>query len=171
MRWAWIGAILCTLILVPFFLWGEQLESWSTAASSTSAFAIAGLLALDVILPIPSSVISTAAGTLLGVAGGTLANFAGMTGACLSGYWIGSRGATLASRFVGESSLARAQRLMDRYGVWALLLMRPIPVLAEASVVLAGMIRAPQARFLYATAGANLAISFAYAWLGASLKR
>lgn len=171
MRWAWVAAALFTLILVPFFFFGDRLEAWSTTASSTSAFAIAGLLALDVVLPIPSSILSTAAGTLLGVWAGTATNWVGMTGASLSGYWIGTRGAALAARFVGPASLARAQRFMTRFGVWGLILLRPIPVLAEASVVFAGLIRSPFWTFAWSTTLANLLIAAIYAWLGSTLKR
>ena len=56
---------------------------------------------------------------------------------------------------------------MDRHGPWAILLCRPIPVLAEASVVFAGLVRAPLVPFVLLTAGSNLGIALAYAAVGA----
>ena len=56
---------------------------------------------------------------------------------------------------------------MDRHGRWAILLCRPIPVLAEASVVFAGLVRTPLVPFLALTAGSNLGIALAYAAVGA----
>jgi glutathione peroxidase len=49
------------------------------------------------------------------------------------------------------------------------LLMRPVPVLAEASVVFAGMGRMRFPRFLLMTTLANMLISGAYAWMGSSV--
>jgi membrane protein DedA with SNARE-associated domain len=50
----------------------------------------------------------------------------------------------------------------------ALLVCRPVPVLAEASVVAAGTLRVPFARFAVVVAAANVAISAWYASLGAT---
>jgi membrane protein DedA with SNARE-associated domain len=68
---------------------------------------------------------------------------------------------------VGEASLARAQRLAERFGDWALVASRPVPVLAEASAVLAGMLQTPWPRFAVLSAAANLGISLVYAFAGA----
>ena len=55
----------------------------------------------------------------------------------------------------------------DRYGPWALVVCRPIPVLAEASVVFAGLVRTPVAPFIWLTTLSNLGIAIAYAAVGA----
>jgi membrane protein DedA with SNARE-associated domain len=83
------------------------------------------------------------------------------------GYALGSRASTVARRFVGEEGLVRAERLATRYGDWTLLVCRPVPVLAEASVIFAGIIRAPFARFAWLTAASNLGIAVGYAAFGA----
>ena len=57
--------------------------------------------------------------------------------------------------------------LADRHGVWAVVLCRPIPVLAEATVVFAGLVRAPLGRFVWLTALSNLGIATGYAAIGA----
>ena len=61
----------------------------------------------------------------------------------------------------------RAAHLADRYRVWAVVLCRPIPVLAEATVVFAGLVRAPLWRFVWLTALSNLGIAAGYAAIGA----
>ena len=53
------------------------------------------------------------------------------------------------------------------YGVWAVVLCRPIPVLAEATVVFAGLVRAPIGRFFWLTTASNLGIAVGYAAVGA----
>jgi uncharacterized membrane protein YdjX (TVP38/TMEM64 family) len=172
-RWAIIWIILLGLVLVPFFLFEDQFNALSarlTAADSARwavAASIAALLTLDVILPIPSSIVSTAAGVLLGFWLGAAVIWVGMMAACLSGYALGVWASDRARRFVGAEGLARAERLVGRYGDWTILLCRPVPVLAEASVIFAGLIRAPFGRFAWLTAGSNLGIALGYAAFGA----
>ena len=98
---------------------------------------------------------------------GAFVVWVGMTAGSLVGYFVGVRSAPLARRLVGPAGLARAGALADRYGPWAVVVCRPVPVLAEATVVLAGLVRAPLRRFLGLTAGSNLGIAVGYAAIGA----
>jgi len=173
MRWAVIWVVLIGLVLVPFFLFetesnafAERMTRDGTATSLASA-AIFGLLALDVVLPVPSSIVSTAAGVLLGFWRGAAVVWTGMMVACLIGYLLGARASGLARRFVGADGLQRADRLVQRYGGWTIVMCRPVPVLAEASVIFAGLVGAPFARFLTLTALSNLGIALGYAAFGA----
>jgi uncharacterized membrane protein YdjX (TVP38/TMEM64 family) len=125
------------------------------------------LLALDVVLPVPSSIVSTAAGVLLGFWRGAVVVWTGMMVACLLGYALGARAAGLARRFVGEPGLERAGKLVRRYGDWTIVMCRPVPVLAEASVIFAGLVGAPFVRFLALTALSNLGVAIGYAAFGA----
>jgi uncharacterized membrane protein YdjX (TVP38/TMEM64 family) len=172
-RWTVIWVALIGLVLVPFVLFEPQFNAFAArmtdgnTARSLAAASIFGLLALDVLLPVPSSIVSTAAGILLGFWRGAVIVWLGMTIACLLGYALGARASGAARRFVGEDGLARAERLVRRYGEWTLVICRPVPVLAEASVIFAGLVRAPFGRFLQLTAWSNLGIAVAYAAFGA----
>jgi uncharacterized membrane protein YdjX (TVP38/TMEM64 family) len=128
---------------------------------------IVGLLASDIFLPIPSSIVSTAAGVLLGFWRGTAAIWAGMMAACLLGYATGMRASGMARRFVGPDGLARVEALAEKYGDWTIALCRPIPVLAEASVIFAGLVQTPFRRFAALTAASNLGVAIGYAAVGA----
>jgi uncharacterized membrane protein YdjX (TVP38/TMEM64 family) len=173
MRWALLWMLLITLVLIPFFLFEEQFTAFAAEMTraggprSTAGFAIALLLALDVFLPVPSSIVSTAAGVLFGFWRGAAMIWTGMTAGCLLGYVVGVRASGIARRIVGAESLERATRLSGRYGDWTIVLCRPVPVLAEASVLFAGIIRAPFARVMRLTALANLGIALGYAAFGA----
>ena len=173
MRWAILWMLLIGMVLLPFLLFEQQFNDFATyiTRSNTSravlAAAVFTLLALDVFLPVPSSIVSTAAGVLLGFPGGTAVVWAGMMVGALVGYSIGSRGANAARRFIGEDGISRASALMSRYGDLTIVLCRPIPVLAEASVVFAGLVRARFARFVALTAAANLGIAAGYSAVGA----
>lgn len=173
MRWAVLWVVLIGLVLLPFLLFEQQFNALAEHVTRTgtsrwlAAVAIFGLLALDVFLPVPSSIVSTAAGILLGFAGGAAVVWAGMMAGCGLGYAVGARGAEAARRLVGEEGLGRASGLAERYGDWTIILCRPVPVLAEASVVFAGLVRAPFGRFARLTALANLGIAAGYSAFGA----
>ena len=177
MRWAILWVLLIAIVLLPFVLFGEQFEEFgkqitrSGTSRSLVAAAVFTLLALDVFLPVPSSIVSTGAGVLLGFWGGTTVVWTGMMAGCLLGYAVGSRGSTAAQRLVGEDGIARAAQLVKRYGDLTIVLCRPVPVLAEASVVFAGLVRAHYGRFVRLTATSNLGIAAAYAAVGAYSRR
>ena len=172
-RWVIIWGVLIAIVLVPFFLFEDQFNGFADriargeASATGAALAIGGLLALDVFLPVPSSIVSTAAGVLLGFARGAAIVWIGMMAGCLVGYWVGQRSAALARRLVGDDGLRRASTLAQRHGPWAIVLFRPVPVLAEATVVFAGLVRAPLSRFVTLTALSNFGIAAGYAAIGA----
>jgi len=172
--WSLLGTVILLLILGPFFLWGAQIEDWTARFLETAApqrglvAAVLGLLlAVDILLPIPSSLVSTACGLFVGIIGGTLVSWAGMTLSCAAGFWLARSGRPAVRRLMGERELERLQVLSARFGDWAIIICRPVPVLAEAAVLLAGMSGMRPGRFLLLTALANLGISAVYATVGA----
>lgn len=74
----------------------------------------------------------------------------------------------MALPLVGEEGLRRAGDWLDRHGLWALVLCRPVPVLAEASVIAAGLGRMRMGPALVATGLSNVGISAIYAGAGAA---
>ena len=173
MRWFWFFLAVIALILVPFFLFEGYFTDLAGRAMSgelstpASVAIIGGLLGLDALLPVPSSLVSAAAGVLLGFWPGTIVVWTGMTVSCAIAYAIGARSVTLTRRIVGDDGLERARRIASRYGDLAVVLCRPVPVLAEASVIFAGVVRVPPVRFLAVCALANLGVAAGYAAIGA----
>jgi uncharacterized membrane protein YdjX (TVP38/TMEM64 family) len=173
MRWALLWGLLIGLVLLPFVFFEATFNALAVriTQSGTSRFLAAGsifaLLALDVFLPVPSSIVATGAGVILGFAEGTAIVWGGMMAGCVIGYGTGIGAAATARWIVGQDNLVRAEALMRRYGELALVLCRPVPVLAEASVVFAGIVRTPFVRFAALTAISNLGIALGYAAFGA----
>ena len=173
MRWVVLIGLMFALIIIPFIIFEQQFEALGTwlaeghASGWASASIIAALLALDVFLPVPSSIVSTGAGVLLGFWRGVAVIWIGMSLGCVIGYAFGAKAAGAARRLVGDEGLARANRVMERHGNWALVVSRPIPVLAESSVVFAGIVRSPIRPFVWMTTLSNLGIALAYAAVGA----
>lgn len=170
-----LGATLLLVILLPFALFGEQMDRWvigfvdsGARRPVVSALVIGGLLAGDILLPVPSSIASTACGMLFGVVGGTLVSWLGMVVSCVAGFWLARLfGRPFVRRFAGASDVARMEALNARFGAWAIVLARPIPVLAEASVLVVGLGALPFRRFMVLCSLSNLGISLLYAVAGA----
>ena len=173
LRWTVLSCVVLALILIPFALWEESMNAWSAqlltpvAGRATIALLVVLLLASDIVLPIPSSFVSAGAVALLGAGEGGLTVAFGMTVAAWLGYGIGRLGGEpLARRVAGPAELDRARRMMDRYGSTVLLVCRGVPVLAEASTLLAGATRVNAWRFLLVTTLGNAGLSCAYALIG-----
>jgi uncharacterized membrane protein YdjX (TVP38/TMEM64 family) len=160
-------------IIVPFVLFGALLERWvadhvwNAGAPLISAILGAALLAADVFLPIPSSLVGTALGALLGAPIGTLVGTIGLTAGCIVGYATGAIArVAFVEQLIARRDLNAVSRWLARYGVTALVLCRAVPVLAEASVIVAGAMRMRPLPAFAATTLANLGISAVYAGLG-----
>lgn len=174
-KWTVLWIAILALILVPFFLFGADIDGWITHFIKTAGsrrvmagFVLASFLASDIFLPIPSSLVSAACGYLLGFFGGTLASLAGMTASCIIGYGFSSSAVKYAAgKIVGASELQRLQNLNKNYGNWMLVVCRPIPVLAEASVLFSGVSGMKFRRFVLLTTLSNLGISGVYSAVGA----
>lgn len=159
--------------VVPFLFFGERLEAritgWLSAELSpgTVAITVIGVLASDILLPVPSSVVSTFAGRVLGFWSGTGASWCGMTAGAGIAFWlVRIFGRPLARWLSSDKELARTDAIAARWGIFVLVLARPIPVLAEASVLLMGTTRLKWWQFLFAVGSSNLGIAAAYAALG-----
>lgn len=167
-----IAAILFVPVL-PLLVGGTSLEAMFTQwlRDTTSPLATAALvvvvLAVDIFLPVPSSLVSTLAGGRLGWWAGTLAVWAGMTIGAVIGFALARRwGRPLAERLAGSDEIHRLDQLSGRYGPALVVMTRPVPVLAEASVLLVGVQQLAWRRFLPGLAASNLGLALAYAVFG-----
>ncbi|WP_219418646.1 VTT domain-containing protein [Pseudonocardia nigra] len=128
-----------------------------------------GLLVTDVVLPVPSSVVMVAHGALFGAVAGTLLSLAGSVGAGLTGFALGRRGGPLLDRLVPASERRRADALLGRWGALAVVVTRPVPVLAETTAILAGATRSLSwLRMGLAAAVGSLPATALYALAGAA---
>jgi len=173
-RWGAAFVALLAFILVPFFLFATSTETYTfeLLGSDRNAWVLAitgiALLTFDVFLPIPSSIVSTMAGAIFGVSVGTGVSFLGMTGSCVVGWYFGRQvGKPGAGVLLGEHEFARLQKLIDRYGLFAIAICRPVPVAAEASMIIAGTSASNFRASMGIAALSNLGISLVYATVGA----
>ena len=160
-------ATIVAIVLVPFALVGGRADAWIAQILVTTgdnprvaALLIAAALAGDVLLPVPSSLVATAAGYLLGFARGMLASFVGLMVGSGVGYFFGR---IALPRVRGEA----IRMIAGRWGGWAIAITRPIPVLSETATLFAGSCRLPLRRFLAISALSNLWVAGSYAGAGA----
>jgi uncharacterized membrane protein YdjX (TVP38/TMEM64 family) len=146
---------------------------WLKVGGPTGALIGTALLVADVVLPVPSSVIMVGYGSLYGVVIGTLLSVLGNVGAALFGFLLGQRGGRWLHRFFPDSARQQAERVLSRYGLLAIKLSRPVPLLAETMVVLAGTAlagtsRLPLWQVMLASALGSLPAALLYGVAGAT---
>ncbi|MGY2375564.1 3-dehydroquinate synthase [Pseudomonas sp. SDO524_S393] len=166
------------LVIASFVLFEQQIQAFLThldfyqPATPTQTFNLAllliALLALDVVLPVPSSLVALLAVAMLGSLGGYLVIFIGLCLGAGLGYALGAGYFRLLSGRLGLHQRQPGQ-LAYRLGTLSLICLRGIPVLAETSVVAAGMQRYPLRAFLLVTTLANAGLALAYTTIGTFL--
>ncbi|UVM14286.1 3-dehydroquinate synthase [Pseudomonas sp. B21-023] len=175
----WLS-VLCFsgLVIASFVLFEQQIQNFlshlehllpSTPAQMlTLALLLIGLLALDVVLPVPSSMVALLAVASLGSVGGYLVIFIGLCLGAGLGYALGAGYFRLLSSRLGLHQRQPGQ-LAYRLGTLSLICLRGVPVLAETSVVAAGMQRYPLRAFILVTTLANAGLALAYSAIGTFL--
>jgi uncharacterized membrane protein YdjX (TVP38/TMEM64 family) len=159
--------------LVPFLACGARIDTlvadWLDPLPPPPVLAAleVGVLAADLLLPVPSSMVATLGGAALGVVGGTLCAWAGMTAGAVAGWWLGRTAAGGALDRIDAADRALLARQERRLGPLLVVLTRPLPLVAEATSLFAGAAGMPLPAFLAAAAGGNLAIAFAWSLVGA----
>jgi len=107
-------------------------------AGALAALLAVVLLVVDVVVPVPSSMVMVALGALYGPVLGALLCLLGRVGMVLVGFAIGRVGGPALDRLVPPRGRIRADLLLERWGVMALVISRPVPLLAETVAILAG---------------------------------
>jgi uncharacterized membrane protein YdjX (TVP38/TMEM64 family) len=132
-----------------------------------SAGAVVGLLAADLVLPIPSSVVMTFSGLALGTWRGGAASFCGAMLAAAVGFYAcrwGGRSAFM--RMIGGEETDRVEAWFRRFGLVAVVLSRPVPMLTEVLSCLAGLSGVGARAFFLASAAGTLPLCLVYAYCG-----
>ncbi len=145
-------------------------DPWLARGGWIAAAVGFGLLVADVLLPVPASLVMIAHGALFGVVGGTLLSLAGSLGAALFGFSLGRRGGPLLARLVPEEERRRADALLQRWGDLAVIVTRPVPILAETLSILAGASRMGWGTMILATLAGSLPAALIYALTGATAR-
>src|ERR671918_2722681 len=123
-RLFWIFVGLALLVLIPFLIWGEELErsfsrdgvvAWLADYGQWAWAAGLLLLASDLLLPIPATAVMAALGFVYGpLWGGLIGTAGGFLGGCIGYVLCRAFGRPLAARILGQKSLEQGERLFAR---------------------------------------------------------
>ncbi len=143
-------------------------ENWMAHAGAGSAMAVVTLLAADILLPIPSSLIMILIGAAFGVLWGGVFSLVGSIG----GEWLGFEmlrryGRRASARIAGDDEIDRLGRVFARHGAAAVAVTRALPVVMETMSVVAGLSRMTRRTFLVSSLVGTAPIVFVYAYAGA----
>jgi uncharacterized membrane protein YdjX (TVP38/TMEM64 family) len=171
--WILVGGLLGTFLIT--FLIVEALgvplltdpSPWMQRGGWVAALVGVGLLVADVFLPVPSSLVMIAHGALFGVWVGMLLSLIGSVGAALLGFAVGRRGGPLLERLVSQGERARVDLMLQRWGALAIVITRPVPLLAETVAILAGASPLGWGRVTLAAIAGSLPGALLYALAGA----
>lgn len=179
LRRYWLVVGLMAAFFLALFLLVEFLgvpilhdpSGWLERGGSFAAFVGVALLTVDVFLPVPSSAVMLLHGVLFGVWLGTLLSLVGSMGAALVGFALGRAGGPLLERIISPAERAQANRLLGRWGVLAIVATRPVPILAETVVILAGASSLGWGQALAAAFLGSLPAALLYALAGGTVAR
>jgi uncharacterized membrane protein YdjX (TVP38/TMEM64 family) len=174
LRWWSLAASIALFLLLMFFAASaagiavlQDPAPLFRGARATAAVIGVSLLVADVFLPVPSSLVMVAHGTLFGVVGGALLSLFGSVASALVGFAVGRAGTGTIRRFVSDREHERAAAMLARWGVVAIAVSRPVPILAETVAILAGSSRLRWRDAALASLAGSLVPAIIYAWAGA----
>ena len=165
------GVIILSKLLIENVLGIQSdslIESWMGRAGTGSAVVMISLLAADLFLPIPSSLIMVLSGAAFGVLWGSMFSLVGSIG----GEWLGFElvrryGRRASSKMVGDDELERLSRVFARHGPAVVVVTRALPVVMETMSVVAGLSKMKRTTFLVASLLGTAPIVVVYAYAGA----
>ena len=154
---------------VLHFSFLDAAKDFVTHPGIGAALTVVGLLGGDVLLPVPSSLVMVMSGVLFGTLWGGLLSLAGS----LAGNWFAFElmrryGWRVCGRFVDEAEVKKVRPFFEKFGVAAIILSRPVPVLMETVSFAAGFLQMSRARFLAGSLLGTVPIAFIYARAGAA---
>jgi uncharacterized membrane protein YdjX (TVP38/TMEM64 family) len=143
----------------------DNLGAWA-------ALVLVALTLLHVLVPFPAELANAAAGYAVGVAFGIPLMLGAWLLSALACYVIAeAAGRPLAARVAGRHRLERLERIVDRGGVRALLILRVIPLVPfNALCVAAGLARVPLWRYAATTVVGTIPLTTVCVVFGARLQ-
>ena len=123
-------------------------------------------LALDTLLPVPSSLLMLLNGKILGFFFGTLVSFGSSLLSSVFGFYLGRSANPYFDKFFSAQDKAYSNNFFRKFGNTAITISKALPILSEAISFVAGTTSLPFKTFLLYSAIGHLMVSTVYAYLG-----
>lgn len=177
---------LFALIFIPglimaliFVVLGDNFESaWSNEqfiskygkADNAWAYAVA-LMFSDLLLPIPASGIMSAIGSIYGFNFGLLINFSGSFGSGIFAYFLAKNfGQKASQKLCSPEELNEFKGYFDKYGSYAIICSRLLPILPEVLAITAGLTKMNFKKFTLSLFLGSMAVSILFTTIGVQTK-
>ncbi len=172
MRWFVAFALVSLLLLLGLFALAELLQIPVLTPGNfvlptepvPVACAIVGLLVLDVVLPVPSGLVMLAAGHQFGVLVGTSLVCLGALLGAVFAWELGRLGGRRLEKVVTVQERKKITRALNRWGMLFIVVTRPVPLVAEVVLLVAGAAAMSRLRVYTATVVGSVipAVIFTY---------
>ena len=176
MRLLGLFLLLAVLVVVPFTIWGDNIEQSFSIEGSVQQLencgrwawaAGLGLLIADLFLPIPGTTVMSALGYVYGwFIGGLIAACGSVISGLLAYGMCRTMGQRAAEFIAGREDLEKGRVLFSKAGGWIVAWSRWLPILPEVIACLAGMVKMRFAVFFTALICGGLPLGFAFAAIG-----
>ncbi len=160
--------IIVSVILISFFVF-DDLESYfirllEQARSDHAAYASFSFLVLasDIFLPVPSSIVMFTNGYVLGTGYGTIISLLALSAGACVGYYLGK----FTSLGLKSSTNEKANDIIAAYGPLSILVTRGIPILSETICIICGFNKMPFKKYLLYNIIGYLPLCLLYAICG-----
>lgn len=175
-RTLWWLVVILALVAIPFAVAGWWIEpqierwlesEWFRSHRLAGTWLAAVLLCSDILVPVPASVVCTWLGAEWGPGWGGLVSAGGLFLSAALGFLIGRTPAL--RKFAGFAETGPRSGwngLPVGHAPWMVAAMRPLPLLAESSVLAAGLFGVPWRRCWPPLALSCLGLGMAWAGLG-----
>lgn len=192
-NWTWVIPVtLIALLVLLYFAWPgyrdfadrayelirsgdrQAIRDWVRGFGTWGPVTILALMIAQTLLAfIPSVLIMVVAVLAYGPWWGGLLAWAGLLAAAVVAWSIGKAlGDVTVDRLIGHATEQKVERLVDRYGVWAIIAARVSPALStDAISYVAGLVEMGFARFVGATAVGILPLVVLISFLGENIDR
>jgi len=162
----------CCVLIITTFLLFEDLEQWMAAnlhsekSIATFTFLSFSFMALDTLLPVPSSLLMILNGKILGPFFGTLLSWSSSLLSSVFGFYLGRSANPYFDKFFSGQDKAFSNNFFQKFGNLAIVISKALPILSEAISIVAGTTAISFKTFLLYSSLGHLVVSVIYAYLG-----
>jgi uncharacterized membrane protein YdjX (TVP38/TMEM64 family) len=160
--------ISATLITVAFLLFGEMetffVETLHHAENNKSVYSLLSflILASDIILPVPSSIVMYTNGYVLGFFYGFFISLTALMVGAMVGYYLGK----FTSMGVKAKDDQKADLILAKYGFMSILITRGIPIISESICLVCGYNKMPFKMYFILNLIGYIPVCILYAFCG-----
>lgn len=176
MRLFYTLSIFVSIVIITFLIWGDFFTAMFTTEGTISFLSNYGqwawvaaiiLLILDIVLPLPGTLIMSVLGYLYGPIVGGLLSLAGNFLSGLLAYFLCKKLGQVAAKYMmSAQSISEGQDLFNKKGGWIVALSRWLPILPEAIACTAGLHQMKTSHFAFSLLCGSLPLAFAFAYVG-----